>query len=1028
MHCSRGRGGLALSLSALAAALLAACGGGNTGSDGPTEGPAAAKAAAAADIAIPARASNDGVRAGSTKVDGEKKVSKVPASRLYIVQLAEAPVAGYKGGIGRYAATKPARGNKIDSTNAAVQSYVGYLQSRHDAVLAGVGAAGKKSYSYSYTFNGFAAELSEAQVAKLAATPGVLGVVKDEARKLTTSTTPTFLGLTGAGGFYNTTGKSGEGIVIGIVDSGIWPEHPSFAAGSGTGGGKGAERGYQKPKGWHGLCQAGEQFTVANCNGKLIGARYYNAALGGNEVVQKFLPWEFLSPRDFNGHGTHTASTAGGNADVPTTGDAAVFGHISGIAPRAQIAAYKACWHVDGDGSCFSSDSVAAIDQAVADGVDVINFSIGGTSTNFLDPVEVAFLFAADAGVFVASSAGNDGPGASTVAKPGPWLTTVAAGTHDRDGTGSVTLGNGATYTGGSLANALASRPLVDAAAAPAAGASAADAELCVPGTLDPATVSGKIVLCKRGGIALVDKTAAVKQAGGSGAVIYNAPGGASNTFALMHTVPTVHVVTASGAAIKAYIAAGGSPTASIAKADLITVPAPFTAGFSSRGPILAGGGDLLKPDIIAPGQDIMAGVAPPGHGGVLFDLLSGTSMSTPHVAGLAALMKELHPTWSPMAIKSALMTTAGDVLDGPNTDPLVIFSQGAGHVRPMFARDPGLVFDNGFNEWLAFLCGTGQLVSSGCAAIRIDPSDLNVPSIAIGDLAGTQTVTRKVTNVTGSPATYTALVSGMNGFDVQVQPPSLVVPANGTATFTVAFTRTGAAPNVYTGGQLTLSDGVHNVRLPMVVRPVALAAPPEVAAKVGGTSYDVVFGYTGAFSATARGLIASTITADTVSDDPTNGSCTLAAPNAKKYEVAVPAGTTLARFALFDAEVNAGSDIDLCVFLGTELVGTSTTATSAETVSLVNPEAGTYTVVVHGWEVGGGTPFKLHQWLLGSSAAGNMSVSAPSSATVGAKGTIALTFSGLEAGKRYVGSVAYAGTDGMPDPTIVTIDPPAAP
>ena len=115
----------------------------------------------------------------------------------------------------------------------------------------------------------------------------------------------------------------------------------------------------------------------------------------------------------------------------------------------------------------------------------------------------------------------------------------------------------------------------------------------------------------------------------------------------------------------------------------MFDVPAPFTAAFSSRGPLLAGGGDLLKPDVIAPGQDILAAVAPPGNSGRNFNLYSGTSMSSPHVAGLAALLKDLHPNWTPMMIKSALMTTAYDVLDGPNTNPLVIFRQGAGHVRP---------------------------------------------------------------------------------------------------------------------------------------------------------------------------------------------------------------------------------------------------------------------------------------------------------------------------------------------------------
>jgi subtilisin family serine protease len=1027
MQFFKERGGAAMSLSALAAALLAACGGGST-SDGPTESAAAAKAVAKSDIAIAARGASEGVRGGSVKADGQDRGSAKLSSKLYIVQLAEKPVLGYQGGIAGYAATKPAKGSKLDSSVPAVQSYFSYLTARHDAVLAGAGAAGKKSYSYGFAFNGFAAELTEAQAAKLAATPGVLGVVKDEIRKIATTNTPTFLGLTGPNGFYAQTGASGEGIVVGVIDTGIWPEHPSFAAGNGpsNSNGTGAERGWQKPRGWNGTCESGEQFSQTYCNGKIVGARYYNAGIGGPSTVQKFLPWEFNSPRDFNGHGSHTASTAAGNANVPTNGLAAVFGVVNGIAPRARIAAYKVCWHIDGDGSCATTDSVAAIDQAVADGVDVLNFSIGGTQTNFLDPVEVAFLFAADAGIFVASSAGNDGPGASTVEKPGPWLTTVAAGTHNRDGVGSVTLGNGATYTGGSLANALSSRSIIDAAAAPAAGASAPVAELCTPGSLNAAAVAGKIVLCKRGGgIALVDKTGEVAAKGGAGAVIWNDPAGATNTFALMHLVPTVHVVAASGQAIKAYIAGAGAPTASIAKAELVfNVPAPLAAAFSGRGPIPAAGGDVLKPDIMAPGQDIMAASAPPGTGGEMFDLKSGTSMSTPHVAGLAALMKELRPTWSPMAIKSALMTTAGDVLDGPNTSPEVIFSQGAGHVRPIRMNDPGLVFDHDFDDWLAFLCGTGQLTSAGCAAIRIDPSDLNVPSIAIGDLAGLQTVKRRVTNVTSQSATYTPSVAGMAGFDVVVQPRSLVVPAGQTREFTVAFTRTAATANVYTGGQLTLSDGPHSVRIPLVVRPVALSAPPEVAAQVGGTSYNVVFGYSGSFSATPRGLVAATVTAGNVADDPTDGTCSLTVPNAVKVEVAVPAGTTYARFATFDADANAGSDIDLCVFRGTTLVGASTTATATEAVNLVNPVAATYTVVVHGWGVAGTTPFKLHHWLLGGTSAGNMTVTAPTTATLGQTGTIQLGFSGLEAGKKYLGSVAYDGTAGLPNPTIVRVDP----
>jgi len=643
----------------------------------------------------------------------------------------------------------------------------------------------------------------------------------------------------------------------------------------------------------------------------------------------------------------------------------------------------------------------------------------------------VAFLFAADAGVFVAASAGNSGPATSTVAHPGPWLTTVAAGTHNRNGNGSVTLGNGVTYFGASVATAVGPKPLIDSTAAGLPGADPTAVALCFAaadngGTpvLDPAKVAGKIVVCDRGVNARVNKSLAVKQAGGAGMILLNTSTNSLN--ADFHFVPTVHLQNTDRAAVKAY-AAGAGPTATINPATIVyDAPAPFTASFSSRGPLLAAGGDLLKPDLIAPGQDILASVAPPNNAGRDFDMYSGTSMSSPHVAGLAALLKDLHPDWSPMMIKSALMTTGSDVLDGPNTNPLVIFRQGAGHVKPNRAADPGLVFNSGFSEWLGFLCGTGQLNAAYCPSIKIDPSNLNVASIAIGDLAGVQTVTRKVTNVGSSSATYNASVTGMTGFTVVVSPASLTLATGETKPFTVAITRTTATLNAYTGGQLTWSDGTHNVRIPLVVRPVALAAPAQVSGSGGPINYNVTFGYTGAFTATARGLIPATTTSGTVADDPTNGACSLTSPNAQLIPVAVPAGTTYARFALFDADVNAGSDIDLCVFNSASAqVGSSGSGTSAEEVNLLTPPAGNYTVVVQGWGVVGSSPFKLHTWLLGTVDAGNMTVTAPASAILGTTGAINLTFSGLAPATKYLGSVAYGGSAGLPNPTIVRVDTP---
>lgn len=973
----------------------------------------------------------------SMKFQGGGHVEESP-NGVYIIQMINDPVVAYTGDVPGYPATKPEKGQKINPNDKNVVKYVGYLKGKHDEALKKAG--GKKLYDYAYTFNGFAARMSVEQANKLLSVDGVLVVNPDTLHTVDTSSTPSFLGLDAEGGLWEQVGgigTAGEDIIIGVVDSGIWPESLSFTDrvdANGTPSAQGTKV-YQQIPGWHGKCTPGEQFPASRCNQKLIGAQSFNAAWGGDAGLKAERPWEFASPRDYNGHGSHTASTAGGNYGVPTTGPAATFGDISGIAPRARIAAYKALWSLE-DGSQangFGSDLVAAIDQAVADGVDVINYSVSGTQTNFLDAAQVSFLFAADAGVFVSTSAGNAGTNGS-VAHPGPWLTTVAAGTHNRDGQGSVTLGNGATYNGASVATAVGPAPLIDSVNAGLAGAPAGDVELCVPGTLDPAKVTGKIVICLRGVIARVDKSRAVLEAGGVGMIMYNNPDSSLN--ADFHFVPSVHVNAASGAAIKAYAATPGA-TATINAATIVfNAPAPFTASFSSRGPLTAGGGDLLKPDVMAPGQDILAAVAPPGNAGRDFNLYSGTSMSAPHVAGLGALLKNLHPDWSPMAIKSALMTTGSDILDGgtppPNTLPALIFRQGAGHVQPNFAADPGLVYDHGFNDWLAFLCGATTGVNPAtCAALAgagysFDPSNVNVASIAIGDLAGIQTVTRKVTNVGGSVATYTSSISGLSGINAVVSPSSFSINPGETKTFTVTFTTTTAALNTYVGGQLTWSDGSHSVRSPIVIRPVALAAPRQVSGDGSPLSYNVTFGYSGDFTATARGLVPAVITADTVSDDPTDSTCSLTSPNAKLIPVAIPAGTTYARFSLFDADVTPGSDIDLCVFnAASALVGTSGSGTSAEEVNLTNPAAGNYTVVVQGWGVPGSSPFKLHTWLLGSAGAGNMTVSAPATATVGGTGAINLTFSGLAPATKYLGSVAYGGPASSTAPTIVRIDTP---
>ena len=966
------------------------------------------------------------------------------SNNLYVVQMVEVPVSSYTGGIPGFAATKPPRGQKINRNEQAVISYAGYLEARHDAALARVG--GRKVYDYTFSYNGFAAELSAAQAEALRAVPGVLSVTKDELQTADTSSTPTFLGLDAPGGLWDQLGvdRAGEDIVIGIVDSGIWPESLSFSDRTGTNGNasKDGRLSYQHLPGWNAKCAPGEAFKASHCNQKLIAAQRFNAAWGGDAGLKADRPWEFASPRDYNGHGTHTASTAGGNHATPTDGPAILFGAIHGIAPRARIAAYKALWSTQ-DGSVasgFASDLVAAIDQAVADGVDVINYSITGTTTNFLEAVQVAFLFAADAGVFVAASAGNTGPTAGTVAHPSPWITTVAAGTHDRSGEGSVTLGSGPTFSGASLATATPFLPLIDATAAGRPGADPTAVALCFStpfngGTpaLDPAKVAGKIVVCDRGTNARVDKSLAVREAGGAGMLLLNVTPNSLN--ADFHFVPTVHLSDTVRDAVKAY-AAGASPTARINQGTLVyDVPAPLTAAFSSRGPLNAGGGDLLKPDVIAPGQDLLAAVAPPANAGLSFNIYSGTSMSAPHVAGLAALLKNLHPDWSPMAIKSALMTSATDVLDAgvppANTNPALIFRQGAGHVAPTNAADPGLVYDSSFNDWLAFLCGaTSGVNPATCTALSgagysLDPSDLNVASIAIGNLAGTQTIRRTLTNVGKATATYSAGISGLAGLTTVVTPSSLTLAPGENRAFTITFTRMTAPINAYVGGQLTWTDGTHSVRSPVVIRPLALAAPAQVSSTGGPIDYNVTFGYTGSFIASPRGLVAAVTTAGSVTDDPGDSFAPMG-PGVVSFPVTIDPGTSYARFSLFDANVSPASDIDLYVFrnTGNTLVAVSGGATSNEEANLVNPLAGDYTVYVHGFAVPGTATFTLFTWRLGTTAAGNMTVTAPAAAVTGATGAIGLTFSGLTPGTKYLGSVAYGGTAGLPNPTVVRVDP----
>ncbi|WP_127125198.1 S8 family peptidase [Georgenia sp. SYP-B2076] len=867
----------------------------------------------------------------------------------YVVVMKDQPVIGYEGGTPGYAKTKPAKGEKFAPGTPEAGRYRGHLKDKQKKAARSVGAT--PTYSYTDAVSGFAAELTARQATALAKQPGVLAVAPDELRQPDTATSPDVLGLTGKRGVWDELGGTknlrkgaGSGVVVGVIDTGIRPESPSFA-----------DNGMPKVKGFSGACETGEpaDFSADDCTNKLVGARYYVDGFGADNIAD----FESLSPLDVDGHGTHTASTAAGNHGVAATIDGAPAGRISGMAPAAHVAAYKVCWEDKagaGEGGCANSDSIAAIDQAVADGVDVINYSISGTSTNYLDAVELAFMFAADGGVFVAASSGNSGPGVSTTAHPSPWLTTVAASTHAILEHTLVT-GDGARYIGSSVTGGIATDTPLVLADSIATGATAA-AALCLPGSIDPARAAGKIVVCDRGENPRGEKSQVVAAAGGVGMVLVNTTPNSLDTD--VHAVPTVHLAETSRPALRAYVSTHPAPTGRILETNEgSTTLVPEVAGFSSRGPSLAGDGDLLKPDVSAPGVGVLAAYSPT-QGGRDFDYLSGTSMSSPHIAGLAALLKQAHPRWSPMAIKSAMMTTADDHASAASSDP---FASGAGFVDPDEFLNPGVVYDSDQADWWDFLAGQGVTYADGTPVSRnpIDASNLNTPSIAVGALVGEQTVTRTLTNATNKQATFTARVDGLAGVGVKVSPSKVTLKNGRSADVTITFTTTTATLGEYATGHLTWtgSNGTA-ARSPIVVKPVALAAPAQVSAPVdaAGVEIPVEVGFAGTLSARVFGLVPGLVTAATARNAGGTG-FDAADPRNYTQDFTVGDGAPLVRIELRSA--HPGDDLDLYVTAkgSTTPIASAATGSADEVLQVGDLPPGEYTIHVQAWAVADAAP-----------------------------------------------------------------------
>jgi len=704
----------------------------------------------------------------------------------------------------------------------------------YESSLQSVSDSAQMMYTYENAIHGFSTRLTPEEARLLESQTGILAVLPEVKYELHTTRTPQFLGLDKSADMFPES-SSGSEVVVGVLDTGVWPESKSFNdAGFGP-----------IPTTWKGACESGTNFTASNCNKKLIGARFFSkgveAMLGPIDETT-----ESKSPRDDDGHGTHTSTTAAGSV-VP---DASLFGYASGtargMAPRARVAVYKVCWK----GGCFSSDILAAIDKAISDNVNVLSLSLGGgMSDYFRDSVAIGAFSAMEKGILVSCSAGNAGPSAYSLSNVAPWITTVGAGTLDRDFPASVSLGNGLNYSGVSLyrGNALPESPLPLIYAGNATNAT--NGNLCMTGTLSPELVAGKIVLCDRGMNARVQKGAVVKAAGGLGMVLSNTAANGEELVADTHLLPATAVGEREGNAIKKYLFSEAKPTVKIVfQGTKVGVePSPVVAAFSSRGPNSITP-QILKPDLIAPGVNILAGwskaVGPTGlavdERRVDFNIISGTSMSCPHVSGLAALIKSAHPEWSPAAVRSALMTTAytayknGNKLqDSATGKPSTPFDHGSGHVDPIAALNPGLVYDLTADDYLGFLCALNytatQITSLARRKFQCDAgkkysvSDLNYPSFAVvfDTMGGANVVkhTRILTNV-GPAGTYKASVtSDSKNVKITVEPEELSFKENEKKSFTVTFTSSGSTPQKLNGfGRLEWTNGKNVVGSPITI------------------------------------------------------------------------------------------------------------------------------------------------------------------------------------------------------------------
>ncbi|KAH9747583.1 subtilisin-like protease SBT2.2 [Citrus sinensis] len=749
----------------------------------------------------------------------------------------------------------------------------GYNISRvHDSILrrAFKGEKYLKLYSYHYLINGFSVFVTPQQAEKLSRRREVANVVSDFSVRTATTHTPQFLGLPQGAwiqeGGYET---AGEGVVIGFIDTGIDPTHPSFADDA-------SEHSYPVPSHFSGICEVTRDFPSGSCNRKLIGARHFAASAITRGIFNS--SQDYASPFDGDGHGSHTASVAAGNHGIPVVVTGHHFGNASGMAPRSHIAVYKALYKSFGG---FAADVVAAIDQAAQDGVDIISLSITpnrrppGIAT-FFNPIDMALLSAAKAGIFVVQAAGNTGPSPKSMSSFSPWIFTVGAASHDRIYTNSIILGNSLTISGVGLAPGTDKMyTLISALHALNNNTTTTDdmyvGECQDSSNFNQDLVQGNLLICSYS-IRFVLGLSTIKQAfetaknlSAAGIVFYMDPfviGFQLNPTPMKMPGIIIPSPDDSKILLQYYNSSleRDEVTKKIIKFGAVACilgglkanfsnSAPKIMYYSARGPdpedSFLDDADIMKPNLVAPGNSIWAAWSSLGTDSVEFQgesfaMMSGTSMAAPHIAGLAALIKQKFPSFSPSAIASALSTSATlyDKNGGPimaqrayakpdeNQSPATPFDMGSGFVNATASLDPGLIFDASYNDYMSFLCGINgsspvvlNYTGQNCWAYNstISGADLNLPSITIARLNQSRTVQRTLTNIAGNE-TYSVGWSAPYGVSMKVSPTHFSIASGEKQVLNVFFNATTSGTAASFGRIGLFGNQGHIVNIPLSV------------------------------------------------------------------------------------------------------------------------------------------------------------------------------------------------------------------